>query len=603
MEEESIRRPYNRRRIMPHYSSTEDLDEKQVNVQKVRDPFTALQEAEEKAKIQRQKQEESTAKPAETTTVNPRLKAVLKQTGGMSLSELLQRKNLTLSELLKGSPDVLSVITDSSEAVAEVTAMTETSKYRRKNINRHFESESASSEVVAPQKNRLSLLHRPAEHKTITSTPPDVDLIKSTTVKPSQFEEITTEATNLEPTVITSTAADVVPKGHEILTNRISLKPRLKAHLPTTLAKLNEIKQKNPTTEKVNPEDDKDAGPLKITIDIENVINKTEREDFPIKPVQEKLKTVTAAEELMEILKDSISRERLSRILELRNMTIEELIAQRERGSSQLHLADIFHSQKREPEPKEEPLIGEIKPYPIHQERSKYSVLPSHAAKNMKGFEFGDKIVASSSETPKVESDVYTVTSFPTYKIEMDKSNKEGGYPQFFPVWKSIVPTIYADVHEDYSQEAKSRAVISKPVDLDDADDLQRIEDVENKIAESVNEKLNVDLNQNYYEEENFTQITTGVKSAIVASAVIVGASLLVFLTIFGVFRWTQKQKRSRYSNSFAGTKSPILEAQKRSFRTLMTETLGRKKPQYQQYFSNMSDSSWESDSNKKPYQ
>lgn len=586
---------------MPHYSSTEDLDEKPVNVQKVRDPFTALQEAEEKAKIQRQKQEESTAKPPETTTVNPRLKAVLKQTGGMSLSELLQRKNLTLSELLKGDPEVLSVITESSEVATEDLTTTEATKYKRKNINRHFESESASSEVVTPQKNRLSLFHRPSEHKIVTSTPSEADLIKSTTVKPLQFQEIITEAINLEPTVITTTTADVVPKRHEILTNRISLKPKLKVPLPTTQhAKLNEIKQKTTTTIKSNLAEDEESGPLKITIDIENVINKTET-DFPIKPVQEKLKAVTAAEELMEILKDSISRERLSRILELRNMTIEELIAQRERGSSQLHLADIFHSQKREPEPKEEPLIGEIKQYPIHQENSKYSVLPSHGAKSMKGFEFGDKIIVSSSETPKVESDVYTVTSFPTYKIEMDKSNKEGGYPQFFPVWKSIIPTIYADVHEDHSQEAKSRAVINKPVDLDD--DLQRIEEVENKIAESVNEKLNVDLNQNYFEEENFSQITTGVKSAIIASAVIVGASLMVFLTIFGVFRWTQKQKRSRYSNSFAGAKSPILEAQKRSFRTLMTETLGRKKPQYQPYFSNMSDSSWESDSNKKPYQ
>lgn len=472
MEEESPREPSNRRRIGPSYTLQETTVAPMKDKVKVRDPFTALKEEDEKLKKLK----------VESTTVPLKVKEVLKETTEkrVSLSELLQRKNLSLSELLKGDPEVLLALTENSQETTN-------------NINRNFES---SEKIDAP----------------------NVELQKVTTEAPAKA--------NL-----------FLVRRKEIITNRMSLKPKLR--LPP------------------HKEQEKVDGPVRLTIDLESTLTKSEQ------PLPEKLKNVTAKEELMEILKDPIGSERLARILEMRNMTLEELIQQRERGSSNLHLSDIFHSEKREPEPKDKPLIGKIIVFPT------VKVIPVEPPPTK----------ARSLQFPEIKP-TYTVTSFPTYKIEMPKS-------QFFPV--------------DSFHEGDSESSTHYSTDFAGIEDIQRIEDVENRIAEAINEKLNVELD----EETSSAATHSGVKSAILASAIIVGASLSVFLTIFMVFKWTQKQKRRlNYCDSF----TRILESErnnKRSIRTIMTETLGRKKSAYyqQNLQQSMSDVSWESESNKKPYQ
>ncbi|GBP49168.1 hypothetical protein EVAR_46186_1 [Eumeta japonica] len=59
----------------------------------------------------------------------------------------------------------------------------------------------------------------------------------------------------------------------------------------------------------------------------------------------------TAKKEIEEILEDLNTRKRLSKILAERNMTFKELVAHRERGSSRVHLADIFHNTSHELSP------------------------------------------------------------------------------------------------------------------------------------------------------------------------------------------------------------------------------------------------------------
>lgn len=58
---------------------------------------------------------------------------------------------------------------------------------------------------------------------------------------------------------------------------------------------------------------------------------------------------------------------RLSKILIERNMTVEELVEHRERGSSNIHLADIFHNTSREPNPGE-PFLSKSSIEPISRE-------------------------------------------------------------------------------------------------------------------------------------------------------------------------------------------------------------------------------------------
>lgn len=52
-------------------------------------------------------------------------------------------------------------------------------------------------------------------------------------------------------------------------------------------------------------------------------------------------------DDILIFLKSKAESNKLSRILQSRNMTLEELIEHRERGSSQLHLAEIFKSSPK----------------------------------------------------------------------------------------------------------------------------------------------------------------------------------------------------------------------------------------------------------------
>lgn len=649
MEEESVQRPYSRRRVMPKFSLEDQEQNDDPHViqppaavqEKIRDPFTALKEEEDKTKSPpKAAQEETTtiAAVVSETTVVPKLKAVLKQATGssLSLSELLQQKNLSLAELLKGNPQALSALAEKPESTNETTTLPSTTEAHRRtyssarkpiNNQRWIVNPLTEKDTSDAQKRRQALLQGSNQDKHVKGevtkadavTEPitterrvfvtlEVEANQTTTETPSSS---TTEG-NIETTTKQVKAAETITFGNkEIITNRMSLKPKLKIPLPATVAKQNEGKPRNPSSQPLivvpfrspvithdSPEVKDEEGPMKITIDIENEIRKSpdinmvhesngERNvlEFSTKvPLHEKLKSVSAKEELMEILKDPISRERLSRILELRNMTLDELVEQRERGSSQLHLADIFHSQKREPEATDEPHIGRINS--VEQKRIDP---PNEPAVN----------IIKQKQEP---DEPYAVTTFPAYKIEMEKASKEDGLQSFFPFWGNIYTPFYTNVHEDSDKESTA----GNSDTYSEFNNVQRIEEIENKIAESVNEKLNVDFAQNNYSDDNdYGSVSSGVKSAILASAVIVGASIVVFLTIFVVFRWSQKQKRLNYSNSFSESriKSPILEVQqKRSLRTIMTETLGRKKPNYQPHLQSMSDISWDS-GDKKLYQ
>ncbi|CAH0727083.1 unnamed protein product, partial [Brenthis ino] len=75
----------------------------------------------------------------------------------------------------------------------------------------------------------------------------------------------------------------------------------------------------------------------------------------------------SAKYEIEEILNDSMTSERLSKILKERNMTLSELVEHRERGSSHVHLADIFHNASKEPNPPE-PFLSKSLIEPISRE-------------------------------------------------------------------------------------------------------------------------------------------------------------------------------------------------------------------------------------------
>jgi hypothetical protein len=636
MNDEITQKSYTRRRLTPVYDETEEVTEQRVQIyEKIRDPFTALQEAEEKQK----------KKVEEVSTNTPDLKTLLKQSGGLSLSEVLQQKNLSLAELLKGNRQAISVLAREAETTTEAAASTESAKYRRlppsvalkKDTNRNVErgDRLTSHEVMEAQRKRLALLHSHKDNKLF----PDVtkfDVVTEETTEKRIFVPSDSRHTSEDYKIFTSSTQPTTTTTSRML---VSVKSKTRK-LPVTSAKLNKLVPQTPPAQapaeavtininhifglgdfdKKNVTEAPD-GPLKMTIDLEEIPTTLKQKDeeneiqtksptgaleelkiTTMMSVGEKLKHVTAKDEIMEILKNPAERERLSRILQTRNMTVEELVALRERGSSQLHLADIFHNETREPEPKDEPFVGQIQvdsfdSFPIFNRKPKTLPVvsePSSTTSTQQSLKANEEVLPTKPP--------YTITSFPTYKIE---TNKDMKLQPFLPIWKQLYPAFFTDVYENNRYEDHTEAVRSTTITTDkiNYEEIQRLEEIENALAEAANDRLNADLHQNVYDDEEFINLPSGVKSAILASLAIIGLSLLVFLTILVIFKWTQKQKgRLNYNGSFSGSKirSPILEtAERRTFKAFMSETLGKKKNYYKAQLQSMSDSIWDNDEKK----
>lgn len=666
MENESPRKPYHRRRVSPVYVSDIENDNVDVNpvsavlhvdefpeekmeepikpvrvYEKVRDPFTALLEVDAKARLKK-KQQELETKESEMTTVSD-LKMLLKQSvGSISLSEILQQKNLSLGDLLQGKGQAISALTEKPEDMPEIKEYRnpvedypQVNQWKVIDEPLYLNRQKPKYPSVSDSVETIDIKNTSDIPKSKYSKPPRFSSIKNFDVvnEPTTERRIFvpshpkyyTSATykpklNRTETTITTTTTEKPPTARPSITRKpfyenkyldfrskyVSMKPKLKNPLPITSAKLNNVnnKEENETTQiplkaftidledifgfsKISNQTEftnsisvkADEGPMKMDFDLNSLMRKVEIQKITTSttttnrvPITEyaskKIKPSNAREEISEILRDNKSRNNLTKILRLRNMTVEELVAQRERGSSQLHLADIFHNQTREPEPPVEPLVGHVR---LANDRKPKTML--------------DKTVNSSNDQVKV-------TNFPKYKIELDKVTKESeASPSELLIWKSLYPT----------PNPKNYSKIE-----DIIDDVKRIEDIENSISDAVNNEFNVELDEDDYENKTFFKFPLGVKSAIIASAAIIGISCSVFLTIFIIFKWNQKQRqRLCYTDSFSCSriKSPILESiPKRTIKTIMSETLGRKRKYSNVYPQSMSDYMWENDK-KTPFQ
>lgn len=688
MTEEVAKRPNIRRRVSPTYQLSQETPEDDD----IRPLDTVISIEEQSSDDGEQVVEEiskNVNKESEAHKVAiPDLKAVLKQAGTGSLSEILQQKNLSLSELLMGNQKAISALTETPHEVTEPVVDPETApdidttKYRRlppsiglrKTINRNFEQQGDSletlstKEMLEAQRKRLSLLgHKnnrlfatvtkydviteptterrifvPSHPKLYTTHvfKPNIDFYNDQFTKPSQeiIKEKPTTTISTTPKTVTATGTIFLkPKSKDLpltnakiskLTTKLALKVEegeeeeeekeseenypIMFNFPKPIPinvqevygynnKRNKFESKHAS---VSDAEDNDE-PVKMSIDLDVFTEKTtekldaDNNNYPKSAATstesttmdeyqgEKLAPATAKDEIMEIMRDPISRERLSRILENRNMTVKELVDQRERGSSQLHLADIFHNKTKEPEPKGEPFIGTIN-------LEHFNSFPLFG-RQQKSRKFDDE--QSSTLTPTSTISVVEIheetsrptlssTSFPAIKIGMENTQDQ---VQPF-LWPNLESGLFSQIPQN-----KNKGINNKPSDpLKEFDDdqerysdeeLQRLEDIDSTFSLVSNEKLNVENTIQQQEEEVLINIPSGVKSAIFVSLAIICLSIVVFLTILLLFKWTQRQnKKINYCNSLSTKiKSPmIIQGRPTSaIKSFMNETLGRKKNYY----------------------
>lgn len=681
MDDDMLSKPNIRRRIPPPYEPSDESPGYKNTpppiIREVKEPkpleATIMVQSEDSANDQQMK-----------TIAN--LKSILKQSSGsVSLSEILQQKNISLSELLKGNQAAISALTSkpptSTEPPYERTTESDlTTKYKRlppsvglkRNISRYYEQDTESQELISnrelleAQKRRLSLLNSHKENKIFSSVTkfdvvtepitekrifvpshpkyytslnykPDMTMLEQSTESISQLTAKKAAATTATTSTTTETSVKIKP------TDLMYLKPKLKGSSQTTAKKVTTKATKKPskviienkgevenyplpfdfpapikikltevtgfklaaTSEKSPlefdfPEDVKvnnaetgvtkgkkqEDRPLRVPIQIMTEPSPTTTaKPTTLKDVQEILSSssesstyMAAKVEIDEILRDEHSRKELSEILATRNMTIDELVEQRERGSSQLHLADIFHNKTREPEPREAPLIGKIIPdVPKSNRQQKSSTFKEEST---------NQYISILNVKPTKEAVLrHESTHFPT--VKMDKN------VQSFS-WKQMYPDLFPELF-------KKDTIIPKPDIIGSAEEVQLTDETDtNTISLASNEQFSANLAD---EEDLFFSIPTGVKSAIFVSFAIIGLSIIVFLTILVVFRWAQRHRRKLNYSSSLTTKlrSPIIMQSNptSTLKTFMNDTLGRKH-YYKSNVRSATEDLWDCERNRK---
>lgn len=257
--------------------------------------------------------------------------------------------------------------------------------------------------------------------------------------------------------------------------------------------------------------------------------------------------------DILELLDDRRGGARLVKVLEQRNMTLEELLEHRQRGSSQLHLSEIIHNKTK-------PLIDVYATDKLDIVTA-FENFPNFNLPNVRSVKPDD--VRIDSEGSSYFSEIINIK--PT-----DEIYKEGRSLKGDPFIKPISPTVnfpqWKSVHypsQDVNYVDASKRDIVSSSRLSPHDD--QMEQIESEVARS-HDFVDLELSGHGFKPNSVTvetaQIPVGVRSAIIASASIVGISLMIFILIFATCRWRQKQrKKLKYSENFQTVRGrlPIL--------------------------------------------
>lgn len=277
--------------------------------------------------------------------------------------------------------------------------------------------------------------------------------------------------------------------------------------------------------------------------------------------------------ELMDLLSDRRNGARLVKVLRQRNMTVDELIEHRKRGSSQIHLAEIFYNSSRS-----EPLSPSASP---QSQPDKLDVVT--AFKNFPDFEL-DNVKSVSPDEIKTDSQgssYFTSITNIQPTVEVNKEGRAIRKPFIIKLAESVTKQNATTQHwhngnGDLSSSnqnfegnfpensSQGTAIFASRHGMrpstGDENNVNAFHDIvdqnRNDAAARSHDPLDLELSGHGYKRNSVlienAQTPIGVRSAIVASASIVLISLTIFLIIFLVCRWRQKRKRKIcYSDRF----------------------------------------------------
>lgn len=243
--------------------------------------------------------------------------------------------------------------------------------------------------------------------------------------------------------------------------------------------------------------------------------------------------------EILELMEDRRIGARLAKVLSQRNMTLEELLEHRKRGSSQLHLSEIINGKARPVEDNMD-IVTAFEHFPRFNLGNLRSVQPDDIKLDSQGFSYFTSII---SMRPTDE----------TYKE--GRSMHHRGDHKFLD-WKLQPHQQHPANHKmdgiHFLGNGGSKGGLITPSRMSADAEFDSSHD-----QPSSSDLLDLELTGHGFNHRHTVTIESasmplGVKSAIVASSCIVGVSLAVFALIFVVCRWRQRRRNKlNYTENF----------------------------------------------------
>lgn len=300
--------------------------------------------------------------------------------------------------------------------------------------------------------------------------------------------------------------------------------------------------------------------------------------------------------ELLDLLGDRRSGARLVKVLKQRNMTLEELIDHRKRGSSQLHLAEIFLNKTKavekvvvatapianppSPLPTKFNVVTAFKHFPSFNLETVKSVNPDDIKTDSDGASYFTSII-NVHPTAEVLKEGRSLRRPVTIKIAESEKRTIPTHQWSTNSGAATDPAQPINIaHEhNFLDSQSSRAMVfasqrAPSYRPSTGDDLATFHDTvidqtrDNDAAARFHDPLDLELTGHGFKRNSVlienAQMPIGVRSAIIASASIVGVSLAIFIVIFLIFRWRQRRRRKIcYSDRFQTLRGrlPILKS------------------------------------------
>ncbi|KAI9582242.1 hypothetical protein GQX74_015365 [Glossina fuscipes] len=557
----------------------------------------------------------------------------------------------------------------------------------KQNVDMTTTSSSNAAITVKPIQNKLTINSRRSGYTTtgqLTRTTRRLNYASSSnsptttsTKMTPTTSPITSTATNIMLTTTTtasSSTMNLTPKAHTMF-NSEQLKERIQESLLKNLIDKNDKQtDQHRATYNNNGDDDlenffDEAVKIKARKPVETSTLITKMRQYSTSTASSNSKksqyneflpdydNVDDRTDLLELIEDRRSGNRLFKVLEQRNMTLEELIEHRKRGSSQLHLATIVENpaglfpDKRVVLQDNMDIVTAFENFPHFNLLNLKSVKPDDIKTDSQGSSYftsiidiepTDEIYKSGGEGAKTETRGALLTSnVNTNRLERKRRlkahtnhiqkyrgsishinilNKNSKSLSFFPAWKtlalaslatritnnaqaitpSLSNTFYlpqskllfenhstADEEDMELNENKLFMLSNDTMDADDSNEVaynsgaikpmqaairlndNTIQTMENEVLRahdlvdlelsghgfkrSSTAPVAVSVTGQKHQNSFYTNISAGIKSAIVASTTIVLTALITFMLIFVVCRWKQrglKHHASRNSNN-----------------------------------------------------